>query len=224
MNLVEEVALIAGKDLRIEARSRVALNQIAPFAILVVVLFGFALDADRPALKNFAPGLYWMAVLLASILAVHRSVAVEAGEGAREGLLLTGLRPASVFLGKTAALIVQLLTVAIVLLAGVLVFYSATIDHPMLLAASLVGAVLAVAAAGTLYGALLGSQRTRETVLPILLLPVLAPVLIGATRAFGDAMGTTAADGWQWTQMLFAFAALYLALGVLTHGALMEEN
>lgn len=224
MTLIEEIVLIAGKDLRIEGRSKVALNQIAPFAILVIVLFGFALDAESVTLKTFTPGLYWMAVLLASILAVHRSVAVEAGEGAREGLLLSGLRPASIFLGKAAALVTQLLIVAAVLLGGVLVFYNASILDPVLLVTSLVGAVLGVGAAGTLYGALLGSQRARETVLPILLLPVLAPVLIAATRAFGDAMGTTTADGWQWTQLLYAFAAVYAAFGVLSHGVLMEEN
>ena len=222
--MLSEIWLVAGKDLRIERRSRVALNQVAPFSILVLVLFGFALDADRATLTNFTPGLYWVAILLASILAIHRSVAIEAGEGAREGLLLTGLRPASIFLGKAAALIAQILVVAVVLLGGVMIFYGATIDDGVLLVTALVGAVVGVGAAGTLYGALLGGQRTRETVLPILLLPVLSPVLIGATRAFGDAMGTVAADGWAWTRGLYGFAALYLALGVVAHGVLMEEN
>ena len=222
--MLAEVLLIAGKDLRIEKRSKVALNQVAPFAILIVVLFGFALNADRPALTTFTPGLYWVAVLLASVLAVHRSVAVEAGEGAREGLLLSGLRPSSIFLGKAAALISQILLVATVLLGAVIIFYDARIDNGVLLVTSLVAAVLGVGAAGTLYGALLGAQRARETVLPILLLPVLAPVLIAATRAFGDAMGTIATDGWAWTSLLFSFAALYIALGVASHGVLMEEN
>jgi len=224
MNLGQEIALIAGKDLRIERRSKVALNQIVPFSLLVLVMFGFALDADRTALRTFTPGLYWMAILLSAILAVHRSVAVEAGEGASEGLLLTGLRPASIFLGKAAALVLQLLLVAAALLAGVLVLYDAVVDDVALLVTSLLAAVFATGAAGTIYGALLGNQRARETVLPILLLPVLAPVLIGATRAFGDAMGTVAADGWQWTQLLVGFAAIYLAVGVLSHGVLMEES
>ncbi len=222
--MLAEIALVAGKDLRVERRSRVALNQVAPFALLVLVLFGFALDADRTTLQTFTPGLYWVTILLSSVLAVHRSVAVEAGEGAREGLLLTGLRPASVFLGKSLALIVQLLVVAFVLLAGVFVFYDARVEDGVLLVTALVGAVLGVGAAGTLYGALLGGQRARETVLPILLLPVLAPVLIAATRAFGDAMGTVSADGWRWTSGLFGFAALYAAMGIASHGALMEEN
>ena len=85
-------------------------------------------------------------------------------------------------------------------------------------------AVVGVGAAGTLYGALLGAQRARETILPILLLPVLAPVLIAATRAFGDAMGTIATDGWAWTALLLGFAMLYAAMGVVSHGVLMEEN
>lgn len=222
--MLAEVLLIAGKDLRIEKRSKIALNQVAPFAILIVVLFGFALNADRPALANFTPGLYWMTILLASVLAVHRSVAVETGEGATEGLLLTGLRPGSIYLGKAAALITQILLVSLVLLTAVFIFYEAQLEDGVLLVTSLVGAVLGIGAAGTLYGALLGAQRARETVLPILLLPVLAPVLIAATRAFGDAMGTVATDGWAWTSLLYSFAALYLALGVVSHGALMEEN
>lgn len=222
--MLAEVLLIAGKDLRIERRSKVALNQVAPFAILIVVLFGFALNADRPALTMFTPGLYWITVLLASVLAVHRSVAVEAGEGAREGLLLSGLRPSSIFLGKAAALISQLMIVSVVLLGAVVIFYDARIDDGALLVVSLIGAVVGVGAAGTLYGALLGAQRARETVLPILLLPVLAPVLIAATRAFGDAMGTVATNGWAWASLLFAFALLYTALGIASHGLLMEGN
>ncbi len=222
--MLAEVFLIAGKDLRIEKRSKIALNQVAPFAILIVVLFGFALNADRPALANFTPGLYWIAVMLASVLAVHRSVAVEAGEGANEGLLMSGLHPASVFLGKAAALVTQILVVAVVLLGAVFIFYEAQLQDGVVLVTSLVGAVLGIGAAGTLYGALLGAQRARETILPILLLPVLAPVLIAATRAFGDAMGTVATDGWAWISLLYGFAALYIALGVASHGALMEGN
>ena len=221
--MIAEIGLIAAKDLRIEARSRVSLNQVAPFALLILVLFGFALDADRSTLQVFTPGLYWVTILLSSVLAIHRSVAVEAGEKASDGLLLAGIRPAAVFLGKTIALIAQLVVVAGVLLAGVVVFYDARIDDVALLSATLVGALVGIGAAGTLYGGLLGSQRARETILPILLLPVLTPVLIAATRAFGDAMGPVAANGWSWVSGLYGFAALFLALGIASQGLLMEE-
>jgi heme exporter protein B len=218
-----DVLLVAGKDLRVELRSRVALNQVVPFALLVLVLFGFALDADSSTLATFTPGLYWVAVVLAALLAVHRSVSLEDGDGADEGLLMSGLHPAAVFLGKALALIAELLLLAIVLLGGVLILYGAPVDDVTLLLLTTVTAVIGVGAAGTLYGALLSGQRARETILPILLLPVLAPVVIGASRAFGDAMGSVATDGWSWLVSLVGFALLYLALGSVGHGALMEE-
>jgi heme exporter protein B len=222
--MLADIMLVAGKDLRVEMRSRVALNQVVPFALLVLVLFGFALDADSATLATFTPGLYWVAVVLSALLAVHRSVSLEDGDGADEGLLMSGLHPASVFLGKALALIAQLLLLALVLLGGVLILYAAPVDDVALLLLTTVAAVIGVGAAGTLYGALLSGQRARETILPILLLPVLAPVVISASRAFGDAMGSVATDGWSWLLSLVGFALLYLALGSVGHGALMEEG
>ena len=81
-----------------------------------------------------------------------------------------------------------------------------------------------MAAAGTLYGVLAAGLRVRETLLPILLLPVLAPVLIGATKAFEAALGGVAADGWPWCGLLVTFALLYTAFGTLAFGALLEDT
>ena len=77
MNLWREAMLVAGKDLRIEARSRVTLYQVLPFGLIVVLLFAFALDPSRGVLARVAPGLFWVAVLLAALLAVSRSFQVE---------------------------------------------------------------------------------------------------------------------------------------------------
>ena len=63
-----DVRLVAGRALRIEARSRVVVAQVVPFALLVLILFGFALDADQRTLGSFAPGLFWVAVLLLSLI------------------------------------------------------------------------------------------------------------------------------------------------------------
>src|SRR5438132_12319306 len=95
-----DTALVAGKDLRIEARSRVATSQVAPFALLVLVLFAFALDPDRGVLTRAAPGLFWVAVLFSAVLAVQRSFAIESEDRARDGLRLSGLDPARILSGK----------------------------------------------------------------------------------------------------------------------------
>src|SRR3954452_19130576 len=128
-----DAVLVAGKDLRIEGRSRVATNQIAPFALLVLVLFAFALDPDRGVLVKAAAGLFWIAVLFSSLLAVQRSFAVEASDGARDGLRLSGLDPAGIFLGKAAAVAVQLLALEVLLGIGVVVLYGAELHGPLLL-------------------------------------------------------------------------------------------
>ena len=113
-----DARLVAAKDLRIEARSRVVLNQVAPFALLVLVLFGFALDADQRTLRAFAPGLFWVAVLLCALLAIQRSVSVEQADGALTGLRLSGMSPAALFIGKASAVFVQLVVLEVLLTAG----------------------------------------------------------------------------------------------------------
>ena len=76
---------------------------------------------------------------------------------------------------------------------------------------------------GTRSGALAAGRGVRETLLPILLLPVLAPVLIAATRAFDDALGVAAVDGWAWTGLLAATALVATVVGALAYGALIED-
>ena len=84
--VLRDIRLVAARDLRIEARSRVVLDQVVPFAVLVLVLFGFALDADHRTLRTFAPGLFWVAVLLSALLAVQRSATLDAAADATNGI------------------------------------------------------------------------------------------------------------------------------------------
>ena len=161
--------LVAGKDLRIEARSRVAVSQVAPFGIVALVLFAFALGPDRTVMAKGAPGLFWVAVLFCTVLAVQRSVAVESGDGARDGLRLSGIDPAGLFLGKAAAVAAELVVLEVVLGLGVVVLYGARIEVPWLIVVSGLLGTIGLAATGTLYGALSAGLRVRETLLPFLL-------------------------------------------------------
>src|ERR1700736_641204 len=115
--------LVAGKDLRIEARSRVTAQQILPFGLVVLLLFAFALDPDRGVLARVAPGL-----------------------------------------------------------------------------------------------------RRREPRLPVRLLPVIAPVLLGASRAWEAAIDGATGDAWPWVALLGLFAVLFTGIGMLAFGPLLEES
>jgi heme exporter protein B len=219
-----EARLVAAKDLRVEMRSKVVLNQVVPFALLILVMFGFALDADTTTLRAFTAGLFWVAILLAALLAIQRSFALETDDSALQGLRLSGMAPAAIFAGKASAIILQLLVLEVVLGFGVAIFYGAEMDNIALAIATGLAAAVGIGAAGTLYGVLAASLKVRETILPILLLPVLAPVLIGATRAFDDALGAAAVNGWSWLALLALFALVYVVFGALAFGALLEES
>lgn len=219
--------LVAAKDLRIEAHSRVITNRVLPFAGLVMVMFAFALDADA-ILERVAPGLVWLAVVFSLFMMVQRSFAVETADGALDALRVAGVDPVGVFGGKALALAVQLLALEAVLIAAAVLVYRAELraDGIVLLVTTALTATCGLAAVGTLYGGLAAGTRGRETLLPLLVLPVVAPVLIGATRATEAAFGTggvATSEGWPWLGLLATFAAAFGVVGTLAFGPLIEE-
>lgn len=224
MTLLQEAALVAGKDLRIEGRSRVAAHQILPFGLVVLLLFAFALDPDRGVLTKVAPGLFWVTVLLGTLLAVGRSFTIEAENGARDGLRMSGLDSPALFLGKAGAVAAELAALEALLTVGVVVLFNVGLSGVAPLVLSTLAATVGLAATGTLYGVLAAGLRVRETLLPLLLLPVVAPVLLGATRAWEAAISGATGDAWPWVAMLGMFAVLFTGIGMLAFGPLLEET
>jgi heme exporter protein B len=216
--------LIAGRDLRIEARSRVALWQVLPFALLTLLLFAFALGPKPGLLAEAAPGLFWLSVLFSTVLAAQRSMAIEGTGATRDSARLLGLDPGGVFLGKLVALLVETVALEAVLLLGVVLFFHVSVSSWPVLVLSCLLAAVGLCAADVLYGALSGEARIRATLLPILILPVVAPVLIAGTKAFSSAVVVgDGGSGARWLGVLGVFAVVYSALGVVLYGPL-EEN
>ena len=224
ITMIRDAWLVAKKDLLIEIRSRIIINQIAPYTLLIIVLFGFALDADTETLRDTGPGLFWVSTLLVAILAVQRSVDIEISDSALDRLLLSGISPASIYIGKTIALYVQLIILEVGLFIVMLVLFDMSVDNYPLIVASTILTTLAISSSGTLYGVIASGVGVRETLLPVLFLPVLAPAVIGATRAYGDAFGRVNADGWAWLGLLSVIAIVYTLIGMLTYGKLLEET
>ncbi|MEP7204018.1 MAG: heme exporter protein CcmB, partial [Ilumatobacteraceae bacterium] len=184
------VRLVAAKDLRIELRSRVLINQVLPFAAIVMVLFAFALDKDD-LLVRVAPGLVWLATLFSMLVVVQRSFAVEAADGALDALRTAGIPAQGIYFGKAIALASQLLVLEVLLFLAAFVLYGSRValSGVGLLITSALAASCGLGFVGTLYGGLTTGTKGRESLLPLLLLPVVAPVLIGATRATEAALG-----------------------------------
>lgn len=219
-----DALLVAGKDLRVEWRSRVGLNQVAPFAVVILVLFGLALGPSRAVLAPATAGLFWVAVLLSAVLAVQRSFAIEAADDARDGLRLSGLDAGGIFVGKTAAVAAQLLVLELLLGVVASLLYAEHLSGLGMLAASCLLATAGLAAVGTLYGALAAGSRVRETLLPLLFFPLVAPVLIAATKAWQAGLQGNPGHGLGWLSVLAVFAAAYVAIGTVAFGPLLEDG
>ncbi len=218
-----EIWLICRKDLTVERRARVTLIQIVPTVLLILVVFAFAFDANPSLLGAGAGGLFWVAVLFGTVLGAKRSFDIEAEGGNLDALRLGGLSPAAILWGKAAALAIQMAAVALCTAAGLVVLFSVTVSDWLLLVTAAVCGTAAFSICGCLYGAMTVGLRSADTLLPLLLIPVAAPVLLAGTRAFDVALGTSADQGWSWTALLAVVLVTYVAVGWAAAGPLLED-
>ena len=161
-------------------------------------------------------------MLFSTVLVTQRSMAIESGEGTRDGLRLSGVDPAGVFLGKAAAVAAELAVLQIALWAGITLLFGVHVRVIWLAVVASLLATVGLASAGVIYGALSAGLRVRETLLPILVLPVLAPVLLAGSRAWAAAAGRLGLERVSWLRVLGPFAAVYLVVGVALYGPLQE--
>lgn len=217
---------IARKDALAELRGRHAIVSTLFFAAIVLLLFGFALGPDAARLAAAAPGLVWLAVVFAGILAVSRLHLLETDDGALEQLALYPVPRRAIFAGKALAGFVLLLAIGLLVTAAGWVLFGVDVPGvwPALLATLLLGAA-GIAAVGTFYAGVTVRLRAREVMLPLLMLPVLAPLLLAAVEAtsaalVGDPFGELGA----WLQLLVAFDVIMLVAGAATYGYLLEDG
>ena len=224
MTFLRQSAAVAGKDLRIEVRGRYALGAVLPFAATLLVAFGLSLGPDRVLLQRTAPGLLWLAVLFAAVLASRRAYESESEDGALEGLLLAPVDKAAVYLGKAAAVAAQLLVLEVIVMTLVSALFSLSLggNLPALAAAFVLGTT-GLAGVGALFGALDASARAREAVFPLLVLPLATPVLVAGVRATAIATSGTGGTLGSWIGLLVAFDLMILAAGTLVYGYLLED-
>jgi len=216
---------IARKDALSELRGRQASGSTLFFAALVLLLFGFALGPDSRRLTEAAPGLLWLAIVFGGLLTVARLHQLEVEDGAMEQLALYPVDRRALYAGKALAGAVAMLALGAVLLPVVAILYSIPIGAALLpLVATVVLGAIGFAAVGTAYAGLTVRMRAREVMLPLLMLPIVAPLLLAAVKATtaaltGDPFGELGA----WLQLLAGFDIVMLVAGAGTYGFLLED-
>lgn len=212
------------KDLVVERRAKEGANALAFFSILLLFLFYFALGPDRERIRTALPGLFWLAFLLAGLLALGRSFALERENDCLDALVLAPGDKGGIYLGKVAGTTVLMLAMegAFVVATGLLYNLDLWPAVPRLLVVAVSGTV-GFAAVGTLFATMTAQLRAREVLLPVLLLPLVVPVLLAAVRLTeaalaGESWATTA----PWWRLLLGFDVVFIVAGLLTFEFVLE--
>ena len=212
------------KEVLLQWRTRAQAAAAFIFGATALLLFSFAIGPNAAALRQHAAGFLWLAILLSSTLTLSESYQSEMEHRALEGLRLLPVSAHVIYYGKALANLVQLVLLGIALIPVMIVLYDAgTIEIPTLVAIIVLGAG-GLSAPGTLYAAMTSQVRSKQTLLPLLLFPLVVPVLLAAVKATSLAiLGDPMQQGRAWLVLLAAFNGIYWSLCGLLFDRVLEE-
>ena len=210
------ILAVLRKDLRIEWRTKESLASFAVLGVLLVVIFSVALDPAPDDAPRLVPSVLWATFVFTGLLGIQRGFVLERENDCLGGILASPLDPAALYLGKLASNVVLLAVMQALIVPLVAVLLHADVGGvlPALLLVLFLGN-LGFAALATLFAAMTVRARAREVMLPLLLLPLLVPVLIGGVKATEAALHGGLAAAAAPLGVLAAFDAIFLVAGVL---------
>ena len=221
---LSNTAVLLGKELRTEFRSRELLTTTVVFILTIVVLFSFTFDPSVSESRRFGPGLLWLAFLFAASLMLQPGFLREQNNDTLSALRLSVSDPFAIFLAKLIANAIFLLVTEMLLLPIFAVLYNVHIIavFPQLVLVFFLGS-MGVAIPGTAFSAISAQARMRELMLPVLLLPLLTPVLIASTEATAALLAEKPELRLDWLGFLAGFDVVFLTALWLFGEYLLEE-
>jgi heme exporter protein B len=212
------------KDLMIELATAEIVTTSGFFAVLVAVIASLAFFAEQKAGTLVAPGVIWVAVAFASVLALGRTWQREREDGALAGLLVMPVLRSAIFAGKAASVWIFVTLVEIIITPVTALFFAVDLTRvgPGFVLIALV-ATPGIAAAGTLFGVMTVRTRARDLVLASVLFPLLAPTLLAAvagTRALFE--GAAIHELTDYFELMGVFGVVFTAGGLGLFELLIE--
>jgi heme exporter protein B len=224
MSTARAAAIVLAKELRLEFRTRELLNATIVLALVVVVLFSFSFDPTAEESRRLGPGLLWIAFLFSGTLMLHPSFGREQVNQTLDALRMAPISSFSVLLGKMLANLLFLSAAEAVLVPVFSVLYNV----PLLtvigrLALVIFLGTVGLSVTGTVFSAIAAHARMRELLLPLLLLPILAPLLIAAVEATSSLLAPEPLVERAWLAFLAGFDIVFLTSSWLLSDFLLEE-
>lgn len=222
-SFIRATAAIVWKDLAAELRSRELLSAMLVFALLVILIFNFAMELDAKARATITSGVLWVTFVFAGTLGLNRSMAMEKDRGCLDGLLLAPVDRSAIYFGKAIGNLVFMFIVEAIILPVYSVLYNINLFRPGLLLVILLGSIGYVAI-GTLLASMAVQTRTRDVLLPILLFPLVIPVLVAAVKASnGFLQGLEISEIMPWLNLLIVYDVIFTAIAFMVFDYVVEE-
>ena len=211
MRLLSNTAVLFGKEVRTEFRSRELLTTTIVFVLIVVVLFSFTFDPTTNESRRFGPGLLWLAFLFAGSLMLQPSFLREHVNDTLGALRISVRDPFAIFLAKIGANTLFLVLTQLLMLPVFAALFNVTFrgELPGILLTFFLGS-FGISTAGTALAAISAQARMRELLLPLLLLPLLAPVLAASTEVTVGLMSPEPVMEWKGIGFLAIFDVVFL--------------
>lgn len=226
MELIRDGFVIAGKDLRKEWKTKETISVMLIFSSLVVLVFSFAFDPANQTVKTVIPGLVWLITIFSALLGLNRSFASELENGCLNGLRAAPIDPASIYIGKVIANFVLVLFVQMVSIPVLFILFDYRFAGSLLwfLATVFLG-TYGLIIIGTFLAALAVNAKNSEMLLPVLLLPLLSPLMIGAVQASAAfAGGENMESAMSWIQLMAGYDLLFTAVCLLLFEYILEDS
>ncbi len=223
---------VVWKDLRIEGRTRQTISVMVMFSLATIIMFNFALGMaigiDLDIGRNVSPALLWAVVLLAAVLGLNRSLALDRENQVFDALLIAPVSRTAFYVGKVISITLFTLLLDAILVVLFTVFFNRPFYLPLVLLVLALG-TLGYVAAGVLITSMTIQTRTREVLLPVLLLPLSLPLVLPAAMATTTYVSSAVLGEASWAQvqapvlLVMAYDLLMLGAGFLTYPFVVES-
>jgi heme exporter protein B len=185
------------KDLRLEWRSKDAINSMLFFSLLVVVVFSFSFDPNAEESRRIAGGLIWVAFLFAAVVALNQTWAREIRNQVLDAYRVSPAPANSLFLAKAIGNFIFVMVLEALMTPLFVLFYQLRPLGPawQLLIVAVLG-TWALVVNGTFFAAMSLRTRSREIMLPLLLFPISIPALLAMVQATTNVLSGESARVW----------------------------
>ena len=211
-NYLNHIFVVFWKDVLLERETKKTFISVIVFSLLVILIFNLGLDNIPGTIPTISAGILWISIIFGSVIGMNHIYSIEIESGSINRILMSPISRDAFFFGKVLSNIVLMVFLEIILVPTIIILYD--INVPLFQVAVLsLFVILGISLLGTLFSAIAIKTKTREVMLPILLLPILSPILIAAVEVTSALIaGQSISDTQRWLSLIIVFDAIFFVI------------